>query len=142
MATETRSVPAMNVEPGQTDAAQRSKGFVRRNWLASVLVASALLMSSLQVSFFRETPAQSFNVHLFNGTLSICYWHLSSHNFDLFSFATPSLGIGSLPGWFESSFFGEKTVEGVIIPVWVLLLCPLAWIAFREWRRKGTACQQ
>jgi hypothetical protein len=137
MATQTRSFPTMSNEPSDPDAAPRRRGFVRRNWGVLVFAASALLISALD-AHVDISPRMFLSIREGNigwtdhRTSVVCY--LES--------LQPETGVR----WKAPQFGGRIRFGGrfASVPMWLLLMMAVTWIAFREWQRKratkGKAC--
>jgi hypothetical protein len=121
------------MEPETASEPKRPKGFVRRNWGAlTALILLAPLLSLRGVWVFDRTgiTINDGNLHVILCDL-FCIRHLSGS----YSFQTPRIGTTFASGGCA-----------IRVPLWFPFSMPVAWIAFREWRRKraakGKACQQ
>jgi hypothetical protein len=125
------------MEPAQSDATPRPKGFVRRNWGAGlVLILSAVL--SCTTVYVHE---RDWMFSCADGEISILYapkW-IVSNGIEL---SVPRVGLSKMPRYEFNQFFEEHFMQGIVLPIWFCLGLSVSWIAFREWRRKRAAAQQ
>jgi hypothetical protein len=136
VATETRSSPAMNLEPGHTDPAPRPKGFVRRNWVALLLMPSFLLLSVLN-AFLAVHPG--FAIFARDGEIlvGVASWE----SFEL----QPARVIAARVQWSKAHWgtwvrwISSPLEKILVVPIWLPLSFVPVWVAFREWRRKRAA---
>jgi hypothetical protein len=135
MAAETRSFPAMNVEPTHPSEAKRPKGFVRGNWGAMLFVAGLLILSFLRFAVLVGGAKIGFLVLARDGCIG---FSITEQTQDVPFVSESRIRWASFA--IGSNFaFGTEAGLRMNLPIWCVAVLPLAWIAFREWRRKRAA---
>jgi hypothetical protein len=116
------------MEPTHPSEAPRPKGFLRRNWLALLFYAFFQFLTVFDFWWEKPTSDSGIAISTYRGNIWVRKLVWGRDHFT-YRFVRPAFG--HVP---------SVNVDGdrweILIPLWLPILIPVSWIAFREWRRK------
>jgi hypothetical protein len=139
------------MEPEHPGEAPRPKGFVRRNRFSLSLAAILAAFACVELGADIGSNSWSGLYSVYEGDIHLVFYDLSNQHLES-SLGWNKPAFGTRPSLEFNNTSLEETgnsrlltfslpvpVFAMVIPIWLPASCLIAWITFREWRRRRAA---